>query len=255
MKPINALKTATAGLANYLQSEGNAATWTGFRDHRAGESYRELMERLVALQHDLCCYCEITFRGSDRQIEHVVPRSASGVGSAKALKPSNLAACCKGGSARSFATNGLADEDRYVKPVARNLSCGQSKADTTDLDFLDPRVLPKSAPLFRVRRDGNLGPNREACRSAGIPVARVERTIEILGLNVRRLRRARRRAWRKLGEDWADQLGDPDLAAAAARQLLLPDASGCLAAFFTTNRTWFGPVGERVLAEPPRRWV
>ena len=255
MKPVNTLEAATPGLADYLNSEGDAGDWSGFRDHRAGESYRELVEGLVTLQHGLCCYCEIALRGSDRQIEHVVPRSASDVGKAKALQPSNLAACCKGGSARSFAANGLADEDRYAKPVSRNLSCGQAKADKTHSGFLDPRDLPESAPLFRVRRDGRLDPDPGACRSAGIPVAHAEQTIEILGLNVRRLRRARRKAWRKLGEDWADHLGDSKLATIAARQALLPDERGWLAAFFTTSRTWFGPVGERVLAERPPRWI
>ncbi len=255
MKPINSLNAATPGLADYLQSEGDAGDWPGFRDHRAGESYRELVEALIALQHGLCCYCEIALRGSDRQVEHVVPRSAADVGKAKSLQPANLAACCKGGSARSFAANGLADEDRYAKPVARNLSCGQAKADRTHSGFLDPRDLPESAPLFRVRRDGRLDPDPGACRSAGISVAQAEQTIEILGLNVRRLRRARRRAWRKLGEDWADQVGDADLAAIAARHVLLPDEDGLLTSFFTTSRTWFGPIGERVLAERPRRWI
>ncbi len=255
MKPIKALETAPQGLVDYLRSEGNAATWNGFRDYQAGKSYRELRERLVTLQHGLCCYCEIALLGSDRQIEHVIPRSASGSGKAQALQPSNLVACCKGGSARSFATNGLADEDRYAQPVARNLSCGQAKANTIDPDLLDPRDLPDSVSLFRVSRDGHLDPHPESCRSAGVPVAHVQRTIEILGLNVRRLRRARRKAWRKLGEDWADWLDDPSLASAAARQVLLPDESGRLAAFFTTGRTWFGALGERVLAERPRGWI
>ena len=255
MKPIKALETDPQGLADYLRSQGDASSWDGFRDHRAGESYRELRDRLVTLQHGLCCYCEIGLRGSDCQIEHVVPRSAPAVGTARALDSSNLAACCKGGSARSFAANGLAEEDRFARPVKQNLSCGQAKDDTANADFLDPRDLPESAPLFRVRRDGRIDPHPEACRSAGVPIAHAQRTIKILGLNVRRLRRARRRAWRKLGEDWANQLGNPDLATAAARQLLLPDESGRLASFFTTSRTWFGPVAERVLAERPRRWI
>lgn len=255
MKPVKALETAPQGLTDYLRSEGNAATWDDFRDYQAGESYREMRERLVALQHGLCCYCEIGLLGSDRQIEHVVPRGAPDVGKAQALQPSNLAACCKGGSARSFAANGLADEDRYAQPVARNLSCGQAKADATDPDFLDPRDLPHSVPLFRVRRDGRLDPHPESCRSAGVPVAHAQWTIEILGLNVRRLRRARRKVWRKLGEHWADWLDDPNLATVAARQVLLPDEGERLAAFFTTGRTWFGPLAERVLSQRPRRWI
>ncbi len=256
MKPIRTLETATPGLADYLHTEGDAGTWAGFRDHRAEESWRELMEALVALQHGLCCYCEIALHRSDRQAEHVVPQSAADAGRANALRPSNLAACCKGGSARSFAANGLADEDRYAKPVARNLGCGQAKADRIHTHFLDPRRdLPSSAPLFRARRNGRLDPHPEACQAAGVPVAHVEQTIEILGLNVRRLQRARRKAWRKLGEDWAGRLGDPDQADAVARHILLPDEGGRLAAFFTTSRTWLGAVGERVLAEQPQRWI
>ena len=40
----------------------------------------------------------------------------------------------------------------------------------------------------------------------------------------------------------------------AARDELLP-ANGRLRRFFTTSRSYFGPIAEQVLDEPPRAWV
>ena len=58
---------------------------------------------------------------TDRQVEHVVPRSAGALGVRLALDVGNLMVCCKGGTARS------GDADRYLPPVKRNRSCGEAK--------------------------------------------------------------------------------------------------------------------------------
>ena len=47
---------------------------------------------------------------------------------------------------------------------------------------------------------------------------------------------------------------DSSMMAAAARSELLPDATGMLPRFFTTSRSWFGDLGERLLNRH-RQWV
>ena len=93
-----------------------------------------------------------------------------------------------------------------------------------------------------------------ACESVGESVEHVQRTIEVLGLNVRRLRDARERRWRALNDAWKDHLDDLDVMEGAARTELLPN-NGCLPRFFTTNRSYFGSASEGILAEHPRAWV
>ena len=82
----------------------------------------------------------------------------------------------------------------------------------------------------------------------------MNRTIEVLNLNARRLRIARERRWSALNEAWGELLGDSELRHEAARSELLP-VDGRLPAFFTTARCFFGPLAERVLDEPPQAWI
>lgn len=110
-------------------------------------------------------------------------------------------------------------------------------------------------PLMRVRMDGRIEADEDACTAAGVPVRSVRRTIGTLCLNVERLRRARARRWRALNANWGDWLDDAEVLAAAARAELLPDDAGRLPRFFTTSRSFFGPLGEQILAEEPRGWI
>ena len=107
----------------------------------------------------------------------------------------------------------------------------------------------------RVRYDGRVANDQVACASVGITLDRVEKTIAILGLNVERLRRARERHWRALDDEWQEHHDDPVVMQAAARTELLPGADGRLSRFFTTSRTYFADVGERILAEDPDAWI
>ena len=42
---------------------------------------------------------------------------------------------------------------------------------------------------------------------------------------------------------------------AAARVELLPDGEKDLLKFFTTTRSYFGPLAERVLEQQPQEWI
>ena len=252
MKKIHKLDNPTLGLAKYLNAVGDDANWEGFRDHNKGASYNELIEELIDVQHGLCGYCEINLVELDRQIEHVIPRGDSQYGASKEVDITNMIACCKGGTSPVFASSERSsDEDRYLDPVKDNMSCGQAKDDCYDADFLDPRKLPALPSLTKVLVDGRIEVDEDACESENIPAARVTRTIEILNLNAERLRLAREKQWNNLEEE-ADQIGDPDdsdIMEAWVRSVLMPDDAGRLVSFFTTTRSYFGRLGERVLEE------
>ena len=119
---------------------------------------------------------------------------------------------------------------------------------------MDPRDLPALPSLIRVLDDGRIEADMAACTSAGVSAGDVNRTIEVLNLNARRLRIARARHWTALNEAWGEPLGDSELRYKAARSELLP-VDGRLPEFFTTARCFFGPLADRVLDEPPREWI
>lgn len=247
MKRVRRLQEPTPGLTDYLQVDGEMASWDRFRSHNAGQAYRDLIAALTSVQHGLCGYCEARLTERDRQVEHVVPKSDPRQGTLLALDVRNLMACCKGGTAHSD------DPDRYLRPVRHNRSCGEAKDDYTSGEFVDPRELPELPSVVRVLDDGRVEADAVACESEGVSADDVARTIEVLNLNARRLLVARERRWRGLSDAWRDLL-DPDEMQVAARSELLP-AGGELQQFFTTTRCYFGPAAERVLGERPRAWI
>ncbi len=246
MKRIRALDGPTPGLVDYLDCDGGHASWDGFRSHQAGAACREMFNTLCSLQHGLCGYCEIDIKEQDRQIEHVIPRSDPQQGQERTLDPTNMIACCKGG------TTWLTSEDaRRRMPIRRNRSCGEAKQELVDSRFVDPRMLPALPTLIQVGFDGKIAADERACANAAIGAERVNSTIDILGLNVVRLRLAREKHWRAL----IDNYSDPQMMQKAARGELLPGEDCRLPRFFSTSRSYFGPAGEEVLAEAPQTWI
>lgn len=258
MKRIRERNKPTPGLAEYLKVVGDNANWNDFRDHNKSASYNELIEELIDVQHGLCGYCEINLVELDRQIEHVIPRGDSQYGASREVDVTNMIACCKGGTSPVFASSERSsDEDRYFEPVKDNMSCGQAKEDLNDADFLEPRKLPALPSLTKVLVDGRIEVDEKACESEGIPTTRVTRTIEILNLNAERLKSAREKQWNNLEEE-ADQIGDPDdsdIMEAWVRSVLMPDDAGRLVSFFTTTRSYFGSLAERVLKQQAQAWI
>ncbi len=249
MKRIRALDGPTPGLADYLEGDGHQANWDGFCSHHRGDAKSELTESLCSIQHGLCGYCEIDITENDRQVEHVIPQSAPVQGDVRALDAKNMMVCCKGGTQQNR------DDARYLCPLKHNRSCGEAKEDCVNPKFLDPRELPALPSLIEVHSNGEIRADKEACEDASICVDRVKETIDILGLNVDRLRLAREKHWRALSENWQDYFDDPQAMKEAARMELLPGKDNRLPRFFTTSRSYFGPVAERILEEAPQEWI
>ena len=121
-------------------------------------------------------------------------------------------------------------------------------------EFVDPRELPALPSLIRVRYDGRIEADVAACRSEGVSAGDVTRTVEVLNLNAPRLRVQRESRWRALNDAWGELFNDADAMRNAARGELLP-VGGRLPDFFTTRRSYFGAVAERILGEMPRTWI
>ena len=252
MKRIRRLQGPIPGLAEYRNRAGVKANWRGYRNRPAGSRrYRELVGDLADLQHGLCGYCEIDLRKGDRQVEHVIPVNDPHRGAAHALDAGNMIACCRGGA--SDDPNVQLDPERF--PPSEE-SCGHAKGDNVASAFVDPRTLPELPSLTRVRPNGRIEANTSACQATGRSANDVEETIRILGLNVQRLQRARRNYWSSLAKQMPKYRDHPNPNAMKdwRRSRLLPQ-NGNLPKFFTTNRSYFGVLGERVLAEEPRDWI
>ena len=113
--------------------------------------------------------------------------------------------------------------------------------------LIDPRNLP-TAPVLKVLANGTLQADADVCAAVGLPVEHLTRTIELLSLNMRRLREARHRFTDAL-TDRAAAIGDEDEQRRWIGALLSPHADGSLRRFFTTSRSYFGELAERVLGQ------
>ena len=244
MKKIRELNESTPGLAKYLNVVGDEANWNEFRSHNSGASYNELRDALTQNQHELCAYCEIAIKGWRRQIEHVIPQSDDESGKAKALDIYNMVACCIGGTESKASKHG-------------GPSCGQAKGNQNDENFIDPRILPALPSLMKVIDNGRIEADENACQMAGFLSDHVTRTIEILNLNAEWLRSLREKRWNGLEEErqLIDDTDDPDMMDDWIRSELMPDQDGRLVSFFTTTRSYFSPLSERILAQQPQTWI
>lgn len=256
MKKIRELNKPTPGLDEYLNFLGDEPNWDAFRSHYSGASYNELRDALTQNQHGLCAYCEIAIKEWRRQVEHVIPQSNDELDNSKDLDIANMVACCMGGTRSTY---GLED-DHYLEPVKRNMSCGQAKGNQNDENFIDPRILPALPSLMKVIDNGLIEADENACQMADFLPEHVTRTIEILNLNAERLRSAREKRWQSLDEEWQqiDDIDNPDEMNKWIRDLLTPNENGQLASFFTTTRSFFGTfstLSESILAQQPQTWI
>jgi hypothetical protein len=112
----------------------------------------------------------------------------------------------------------------------------------------------------QVNADGWLEIDTVACRQLNLSETSVTGHMMALGLNVGRLRNQREAIWEALRDAFlvfanlpSEERRSALMATAAGR--LLPDSAGTLAPFFTTTRSFFGPLAEHVLTEPPQSWI
>lgn len=247
MKRIRRFSGPVPDLALYRRQAGSRASWRNYRRRRAGKRrYAQLIDGLAALQHGLCGYCEIELLREDRQVEHVNPVSLQ---PSLQLSAGNMIASCRGGASNHPAVR--EDPQRFH---LNQRSCGQAKGGVSPSLIRDPRILPAFPSLTRVLMDGRIEADAPSCREMRIPRSVVEKTIDVLNLNVGRLQQARS-DYRQLLVRQMDQYPSLPARKAWAGRVLLPGPNGALPKFFTTSRSFFGPLGEQVLQRHPQRWI
>jgi len=261
MKRIAGLHAPSAGLARFHSDQNISKTWDEFGSFEAGIAKRELTAELTARQHGLCAYCEIDLVPNDTSVEHFVPQSDPVRGATLACDHRNLMVVCRGGSNPLFGPDSLRPDPARFLPSAQNSrSCDAAKGNRSATEFLDPRALPAQPPLVQVNDDGRLEVDVTACGQVGVPETAVADHIRRLGLNVGRLRNLRAAVRAELTKAFLEfaalppQQTDEHLIAMAESRLL-PDPVGILAPFFTTTRSFFGPVAETTLSRPPQAWI
>jgi uncharacterized protein (TIGR02646 family) len=271
MKRVLPLSTAPSGLQSFLADPSCEKTWEAFGSHltapgingdiRPGNSKRQLLSELRAVQHGLCAYCEIALVDGDSQIEHVIPKKGPHGDSEKELDYRNLVACCQGNTSVVFGPRAVRpDADRVLPPNPENLCCGQRKGDNSAATFFDPRELPALPSLFRVSESGKLIPNEAIWGLSPYSMEYVATHIEELGLNSKRLKNARAKIYQELLESFAafDEQSSADRDSSILRlaeQQLLPGPNGETSPFFTTSRSFFAEISEKILEPQPQLWV
>ncbi len=145
------------------------ANWRTFS---GSDSYQELKHLFLEEQVNLCCYCEIALvANGDAHIEHFKPQHHY---PKDIFNIQNLFGCCK-----------------------HRDSCGHKK----DSDFFDELISPLNAKchlLFTYTDNGKIIPIDENDET-------VKKTIDLLGLNCRRLKNHRKAIIRTLDSENLDK--------------------------------------------------
>ncbi|WP_295385149.1 retron system putative HNH endonuclease [uncultured Thiodictyon sp.] len=227
-----------------FRAKNPAAEWErDFRGTGEGRAcYETLRSTLRQAPTGLCAYCEIRLTPGNEQIAHFHPKSDRSSNHNWALDWDNLWIGCLGGT--RVADRQIDSDGKPKYPLPGNRSCDEATTDSVlDGVILRPDEVPPFPRLFRFLQSPDrldIAPDAAACTAAGIPVERVEATIEKLNLNCRRLAEARlplhrqlEYAKKRLRESGADP-------GAGLRRLaeahLAIDPDGCRKAFFTVAR-------------------
>jgi uncharacterized protein (TIGR02646 family) len=265
MKYCATLAADPPGLADFRAENPHEANWATFRNEYQ-TAYKELADALEYSQRGLCAFCETSLITNiltpARQIEHWRPKFNGGDPThGLTFDVANLHASCLGGSkthlAPPYGPLGLGAGD--------HLSCGQKKGEQ-DPDAIPlpgrpyrPTELPVSPPAFSVDIDGTIRPNNTVV-AAGLSFARLQVTIDFLGLDCGRLKVARERVRLYLDEQLASyeaEETDPDPINAMQNALARLATDLCvtpgtrLPDFVSVLRDFFGPVHEAAFLPDP----
>jgi uncharacterized protein (TIGR02646 family) len=167
-----------------MQSSSRFSKWKDVKGNR--ETYDAIRTTLLSDQKGLCAYCEMALTTENRSVEHFIPCEISTKEKNHDLDWSNMLAVCldPGGLEKT--------NSQPIKIEKSDFCCGKKKNNfVPDGRLLNPLELPVSR-LFRFNsEDGRIEPDDIACQQVGIPLENLEFTIEMLNLNVTRLREKR----------------------------------------------------------------
>jgi uncharacterized protein (TIGR02646 family) len=169
--------------------------WEDFRQE-CPSGLIEVYKQLRRDQGGLCVYCEVEISEraeseGRRQVEHFHNKSDVSDTSDPMkwhLDWSNMWYACMGGTKQSD------DPNVFMEPIKENQSCGQAKKADVIQEIFTPDDIPPFPRIFKYKQEANavtIHPDEERCKEANIDAAKVQRTIDELGLNCPRLRQAR----------------------------------------------------------------
>jgi uncharacterized protein (TIGR02646 family) len=232
-------------LASYRSGSPNS-TWDQMKNESPA-CYSSLRERLGQDQGGLCAYCEMILTTDNTQVAHFHPKSDTNGANNWALDWDNLWLACKGGS-----QSWMRDENCFCPPLPDNLSCDERKGGKVlDDDVFAPNEIPAYPRVFSYHQQPDrieIRPDQDMCEGAGIPVEKVQRTIDEFNLNCGRLVSARlalhrqlEQAIKRLRESGMDpQQGFASL----VKKHLSKDTNGRWQRFLTLVRWRFGKAAE-----------
>ena len=201
-------------------------------------------------QGGLCAYCEIDLidvpvgtGSADFRVEHFHPKNDSNISKNWHLEWNNLFACCHGGSERNVVNSSL----RFTSP---DVSCDVPKGSKIlDGTILNPLSIPKFPNLFDFDRStGSIKANITAAASSGLPVSKLQSTIDELNLDAPRLRKFRRTTLGQINRSLQVQLNKGlsinQAKTKLAQAYLRKDSKGNWPAFFSAIRSYLGSEAE-----------
>lgn len=196
--PPQAPDVFAKGVAAFILNGGSRLApnrrWEAFRNEQP-EAYKAARDQLYGNQAGLCAYCEIKLATNNQQIEHIIPKSMSLPDRDYTFEFSNFLLCCRGGTNTS---SPRPDEYSTDPSLAVNRSCGEKKGAYFGSDFISPCHLP-AIPVFELHYHPDDGVSfkvdPEVCAQHAIDPEKIEKTMDILGLNCPRLKRNRKVVW------------------------------------------------------------
>ena len=239
-----------------FRAKNPAAEWErDFKESGEGRAcYATLRSALRQSQTGLCAYCEIRLTPGNEQVAHFHPKSDHSSDHNWALDWDNLWIGCLGGTRPADRQKGSDGKPKY--PLPANRSCDEATTDAIlDGVILRPDEVPPFPRLFRFLQTPDrldIAADASACSAAGVPVERVEATIEKLNLNCRRLAEARLPLHRQL-ESAKKRLresgADPGAGLRRLADIHLATDQDRRQSFFTVARWSLGRCAEDYLSE------
>lgn len=232
------------GLRQYRDTHPESC-WDDFRQE-CPSGLVEVYEQLRRDQGELCVYCELKVTERNRQVEHFHDKSDESDSTTPTkwhLDWQNMWYACMGGTK----PNGNPDES--MPPIKENRSCGQAKPTGCFEGILSPVEVPLLPRIFRYKQEADavtIHPDAELCRQANVDVDRVQRTIDILGLNCSRLCQARLNALRPLNNALKNRPNFQQRVRLASRFLGDAQRAG-RTSFFTMIRCFLKDAAEEYL--------
>jgi uncharacterized protein (TIGR02646 family) len=206
------------------------------------DTFDSIRDTLASDQKGLCAYCEMSLHENNRSVEHFIPCNQSTKENNHDLDWQNMLAIC-------LPPGGVKDDDLQNSNLPHNSPCCGKKKDgeIPDSRLLNPLTLPTSRLFKFSSEDGEIKPNEIACLKAGIPIENVQFTIDILALNVPRLKDQRLVVIDEINKELDDEMIDiNDLEEKIAAEYF-GNGTGNWPRFFTTIRWVLGAGAERHL--------